>query len=110
MNRFTGEMTHIITLLSSICFVCIVGCSNECERLAERICDQAGEDKLTCETSPNSLNKDEDEANKKRCKRIQTVAASCSYLQEQARHPTDEDLLACKQNLEFIRSLERQMQ
>ena len=110
MNRIHSNILHTVTAFFLLGLVCVIGCSNECEKLAERICDQAGVDKLACESNESSVDTDKDEASQKRCKRIRSVVASCSYLQEQARHPTDEDLVACKQNLEFIRSLERQMQ
>ena len=107
MKRF-----HLYLLQISVLFFLVgfSGCSNDCELLAERICDQAVEDKLECKSSDESASLKNDDVENKRCKQIRSVIASCSDLQEQARHPTNEDLIACKQNLEFIRSLERQMQ
>ncbi len=107
MKRF---YLHILQVIFLVLLVGFSGCSNDCELLAERICDQAVEDKLECKSSDGSSVSKNDDVENKRCKQIRSVIASCSDLQEQARHPTNEDLMACKQNLEFIRSLERQMQ
>jgi|GEM_PF-5769114 hypothetical protein len=85
------------------------GCSNPCEEFAQRMCDKAGSDKLACETQwvptddPNKMEKTH-----ARCERIKDVVVSCAELKEVARHASDEDRLACKQNLEFIRALEKQ--
>lgn len=107
MKRFHLYILQISFLVFLVSFS---GCSNDCELLAERICDQAVEDKLECKSSDEASAPKSDDVEDKRCKQIRSVIASCSDLQEQARHPTNEDLTACKQNLEFIRSLERQMQ
>jgi len=85
------------------------GCSNPCEEFAQRMCDKAGSDKLACETQwvptddPNKMEKTH-----ARCERIKDVVVSCTELKEVARHASDEDRLACKQNLEFVRALEKQ--
>ncbi len=81
------------------------GCSNSCEELTEKLCDQADLDLTDCSAIPeNSADSSKKEA---ACKRMRTVVASCSGLKEKAKAANDEDLRACKADLELVRALER---
>ena len=84
------------------------GCSNSCEKLAERVCEPASADLAECQGLPADP-KDPAKA-QAACERMKAVVLSCKELKDKAREAGPDDLAACKADLEVIRALEKQMQ
>ena len=92
-------MTIAAALLVAV--LAVSGCSNPCVELTDKLCDRAQTDQSDCAATEG------DEARKRACERIATLVKACSALREQAPKATDEDIAACKADLELVEALER---
>ena len=102
-------MTSIrITIAASLLLLGVAGCSNACEKLVERVCEPASADLATCQGLPADP-KDPAKA-QAACERMKAVVLSCPDLKDKAKEAGQDDLAACKADLEVIRALEKQMQ
>ncbi len=96
----------MIRVLTALSFLFLVGCSNPCEQLADKVCERAGDGLSECQGVASSAGDGAaDEA--KACARMMAVVASCRTLREKAPAADGEDLHACRADLELIRALER---
>ena len=95
-------------MLAGLLLLVAAGCSNACEKLAERVCDPARADLAECQGLPQDP---QDPAKgQAACERMKAVVLSCKDLNEKAKEAGHDDLAACKADLEVIRALEKQMQ
>ena len=95
---------RIIAVTGGLLLLGGVGCQNDCQELAGRICDRASVDLDSC------AGVQADEEKKAACQRIKDVSLSCRDLTEKADSATAKDKEACGRDLELIRALERQQQ
>lgn len=107
MQRLFGHFLVVVVLAGCGWLIWkIIGPTNPCQDLAEKVCKKVGEDFDVCEATSG----DTKDAATKNCERLQQFNASCDNLREKASIASTEDETACRADLELIRALEKQQQ
>jgi len=109
VQRLFGHFVVVVVLLGCGSLIWgIIGPSNPCEELAEKVCKKVGDDFQACEAAV--ANPDDTQSKKKDCERLQQFSVSCENLQTKASSASTEDETACRADVELIRALEKQQQ
>ena len=89
----------------------VTACDNACVKLADAVCERAGNDLDACKAAPPAPPIDEPtKAPVDPCDKIRAITASCESLKAEAQKANADDLDACKADLELIRALEKQQE
>jgi len=101
----------VATLCMPLAMLALTSCNNDCVKLAEAVCERAGNDLDACKAAPATPPIDEPtKAPVDPCDKIRAITASCESLTSEAERANAEDLDACKADLELIRALEKQQE
>lgn len=101
----------VAALWTPLAALALASCNNSCVKLAEAVCERAGNDLDACKAAPPAPPIDDQaKAPIDPCDKIRAITASCESLTAEAKKANAEDLDACKADLELIRALEKQQE